>query len=581
MNDFAISTQIINRSGLQGLPQRLVVDGLVADSAMVDAIAAAKERRVGVVSYLVEHNMADPREIAIAASQEFGAPLLDLDSIQPDLDTVRIVSEKILRKHRVLPLVKRGKKLFIAISDPTNLHALDEVKFATGFSIEAVVVEEDKLNKMLAQSLEQVDTSMPDLAGDDFEMDGLEVSAGDDDDAQKDLDRSDAVDDAPIVRFINKVMLDAIKRGASDIHFEPYERSYRIRLRLDGVLKEVANPPVQLAIKMAARLKVMSRLDIAERRVPQDGRIKMKISKNRAIDFRVSTCPTLFGEKIVMRILDPSSAMLGIDALGYEPFQKKLYMDCLARPHGMILVTGPTGSGKTVSLYTGLNILNTEDTNISTAEDPVEIMLPGINQVNVNPKVGLTFAGSLRAFLRQDPDVIMVGEIRDLETAEIAIKAAQTGHLVLSTLHTNDAPKTLTRLVDMGVKPYAIATSVSLIIAQRLARRLCNNCKAPMKIPAEALKKEGFGDEEIANGLQIFQATGCSNCTDGYKGRCGIYEVMPVSEEIGRIIMTGGSVLDIKQQAVREGVWGLRQAGINKVRMGITSLDEINRVTVD
>jgi len=580
MNDFAISTQTLSRSGLQGLPQRLVIDGLVADSAMVDAIAAAKERRVGVVSYLVEHNMADAREIAIAASQEFGAPLLDLDSIQPDLDTVRIVSEKMLRKHRVLPLVKRGKKLFVAISDPTNLHALDEVKFATGFSVEAVVVEEDKLSKMLAQSLEQVDTAMPDLAGDDFEMDGLEVSAGDDDEGRE-TDRSDAVDDAPIVRFINKVMLDAIKRGASDIHFEPYERSYRIRLRLDGILKEVANPPVQLAIKMAARLKVMSRLDIAERRVPQDGRIKMKISKNRAIDFRVSTCPTLFGEKIVMRILDPSSAMLGIDALGYEPFQKKLYLDCLARPHGMILVTGPTGSGKTVSLYTGLNILNTEDTNISTAEDPVEIMLPGINQVNVNPKVGLTFPGALRAFLRQDPDVIMVGEIRDLETAEIAIKAAQTGHLVLSTLHTNDAPKTLTRLVDMGVKPYAIATSVSLIIAQRLARRLCSSCKAPMKIPAEALKKEGFGDEEIANGIQIYQATGCSNCTDGYKGRCGIYEVMLVSEEIGRIIMTGGSVLDIKQQAVREGVWGLRQAGINKVRMGMTSLDEINRVTVD
>jgi type IV pilus assembly protein PilB len=413
-------------------------------------------------------------------------------------------------------------------------------------------------------------------------MDGLEVTSGDDEDAARDSDRSsDAVDDAPIVRFINKVMLDAIKKGASDIHFEPYERSYRIRLRLDGILKEVANPPVQLAIKMAARLKVMSRMDIAERRVPQDGRIKMKISKNRAIDFRVSTCPTLFGEKIVMRILDPSSAMLGIDALGYEGFQKKLYMDCLARPHGMILVTGPTGSGKTVSLYTGLNILNTEDTNISTAEDPVEIMLPGINQVNINPKVGLTFPGALRAFLRQDPDVIMVGEIRDLETAEIAIKAAQTGHLVLSTLHTNDAPKTLTRLVDMGVKPYAIATSVSLIIAQRLARRLCNSCKAPMKIPAEALKKEGFGDEEIANGLQIFHPVGCSNCTDGYKGRTGLYEVMPVSEEIGRIIMTGGSVLDIKQQATREGVWGLRQAGINKVRMGITSLEEINRVTVD
>ena len=580
MNDFATSTQILSRSGLQGLPHRLVVDGLVDDNVMVDAIAAAKERRVGVVSYLVEYNLADAREIAIAASQEFGAPLMDLDAIQPDLDTVRIVSEKILRKHRVLPLVKRGKKLFIAISDPTNLHALDEVKFATGFSIEAVVVEEDKLNKLLAHALEQVDTSMPELGGDDFEMDGLEVTSGDED-PNKDPERSDAVDDAPIVRFINKVMLDAIKRGASDIHFEPYERSYRIRFRLDGVLKEVAAPPVQLAVKMSARLKVMSRLDIAERRVPQDGRIKMKISKNRAIDFRVSTCPTLFGEKIVMRILDPSSAMLGIDALGYEPFQKKLYMDCLARPHGMILVTGPTGSGKTVSLYTGLNILNTEDTNISTAEDPVEIMLPGINQVNVNPKVGLTFPGALRAFLRQDPDVIMVGEIRDLETAEIAIKAAQTGHLVLSTLHTNDAPKTLTRLVDMGVKPYAIATSVSLIIAQRLARRLCSSCKAPMKIPPEALKKEGFGEEEIANGLQIFQAVGCTNCTDGYKGRTGLYEVMPISEEIGRIIMTGGSVLDIKAQATKEGVWGLRQAGINKVRQGLTTLDEINRVTVD
>jgi type IV pilus assembly protein PilB len=580
MNDFATSTQILSRSGLQGLPQRLVSDGLVGDTQMVEAIAAAKERRVGVVSYLVEYNLADAREIAIAASQEFGAPLMDLDAIQPDLDTVRIVSEKILRKHRVLPLVKRGKKLFIAISDPTNLHALDEVKFATGFSIEAIVVEEDKLAKLLTHALEQVDTSMPDLGGEDFEMDGLEVTSGDDD-PNKDSERSDAVDDAPIVRFINKVMLDAIKKGASDIHFEPYERSYRIRFRLDGVLKEMAAPPVQLAVKMSARLKVMSRLDIAERRIPQDGRIKMKISKNRAIDFRVSTCPTLFGEKIVMRILDPSSAMLGIDALGYEPFQKKLYLESLARPHGMILVTGPTGSGKTVSLYTGLNILNTEDTNISTAEDPVEINLPGINQVNVNPKVGLTFPSALRAFLRQDPDVIMVGEIRDLETAEIAIKAAQTGHLVLSTLHTNDAPKTLTRMIDMGVKPYAIATSVSLIIAQRLARRLCISCKAPMKIPPEALLKEGFTQEEIENGLQIFQAVGCTNCTDGYKGRTGLYEVMPVSEEIGRIIMTGGSVLDIKAQAVREGVWGLRQSGLNKVRMGITSLDEVNSVTVD
>jgi type IV pilus assembly protein PilB len=580
MNDFAISTQFIPKSSLQGLPQRLVADGLVGDTAMVEAIAAAKERRVNIVPYLVEYNLADAREIAIAASQEFGAPLLDLDAIQPDLETIRVVSEKILRKHRVLPLVKRGKKLFVAVSDPTNLHALDEVKFATGFSVEAVVVEEDKLAQMLARSLEQVDTTMPELAGDDFEMDSLEVTAGDDEGTVAD-DRSDAVDDAPIVRFVNKVMLDAIKRGASDIHFEPYERSYRIRFRLDGVLKEVATPPVQLAIKLSARLKVMSRLDIAERRVPQDGRIKMKISKNRAIDFRVSSCPTLFGEKIVMRILDPSSAMLGIDALGYEPFQKQLYLDALARPHGMILVTGPTGSGKTVSLYTGLNILNTEDNNISTAEDPVEIMLAGINQVNINPKVGLTFAGALRAFLRQDPDIIMVGEIRDLETAEIALKAAQTGHLVLSTLHTNDAPKTLTRLVDMGVKPYAIATSVSLIIAQRLARRLCKNCRAPMKIPDEALLKEGFTREEIANGIEIFSPVGCTQCTDGYKGRTGIYEVMPVSEQIGRIIMGDGNVLDIKEQAAREGVWGLRKAGLNKVRQGITSLDELNQVTVD
>jgi type IV pilus assembly protein PilB len=579
MNDFAISTGGAVRPGFQGLPQRLVTDGLVPESVMADALNGARERRQAIVTYLVEYNLADPREIAIAASQEFGAPLLDLDSIQPDFEIVRLVSEKTLRRHRVLPLVKRGKRLFVAVSDPTNLYALDEVKFATGLSIEAIVVEEDKLERMLTRSLEQVDTAMPELAGEDFELDSLQVTS-EDETADEGVERAD-VEDAPIVRFVNKVMLDAIKRGASDIHFEPYERSYRIRLRLDGVLKEVAAPPVQLAVKLAARLKVMSRLDIAERRVPQDGRIKMRITKNRAIDFRVSTCPTLFGEKIVMRILDPSSAMLGIDALGYEPFQKQLYMDCLARPHGMILVTGPTGSGKTVSLYTGLNILNTEDTNISTAEDPVEIMLPGVNQVNINPKVGLTFAGSLRAFLRQDPDVIMVGEIRDLETAEIAIKAAQTGHLVLSTLHTNDAPKTLTRLVDMGVKPYAIATSVSLIIAQRLARRLCNSCKTPIDVPREALLKEGFTREEIATDLQIFGPVGCPQCTDGYKGRVGIYEVMPVSEEIGRIIMAGGSVLEIREQAVAEGVWSLRQSALKKVSDGLTSLEEINRVTVD
>jgi type IV pilus assembly protein PilB len=376
-------------------------------------------------------------------------------------------------------------------------------------------------------------------------------------------------------------MLDAIRRGASDIHFEPYEKLYRVRFRMDGVLKEIAQPPVQLSGKLSARLKVMSRLDIAERRVPQDGRIKMKLSKNRSIDFRVSTCPTLFGEKIVLRILDASQAMLGIDALGYEPFQKDLYMQNLAKPQGMILVTGPTGSGKTVSLYTGLNILNREDTNISTAEDPSEINLPGVNQVNVNPKVGLTFAAAMRAFLRQDPDVIMVGEIRDLETAEIAIKAAQTGHLVLSTLHTNDAPQTLTRLVDMGVKPYAIATSVSLIIAQRLARKLCNQCKQPMDIPKEALVKEGFTDNDIAGGLKIFAPKGCSACTDGYKGRVGIYQVLPVTDSIARIILAGGSAVEIGDEAAREGVWDLRRSGLEKVKAGVTSIEEVNSVTIE
>jgi len=579
VNDLASATMTL-RQALQGLPQRLVADGLVSEGDMLAAIATAKERRATLVSYLVEHNLADAREIAISAAKEFGVPLLDLDAIQPDLEIVRLVSEKLLRKHRVLPLVKRGKRLFVAVSDPTNLHSLDEVKFATGYSVEAIVVEEDKLSDLVSKTLEQVDTAMPELAHQDFEMDDLDVSAGEEAVAA-DLGEGADVDDAPIVRFVNKVMMDAIRRGASDIHFEPYERAYRIRFRLDGVLKEVAAPPVVLAPKLAARLKVMSRLDIAERRVPQDGRIKLKISKTRAIDFRVSTCPTLFGEKVVMRILDPSSAMLGIDALGYEVFQKEFYMEALSRPHGMILVTGPTGSGKTVSLYTGLNILNTEDSNISTAEDPVEIMLTGVNQVNINPKVGLTFAGALRAFLRQDPDIIMVGEIRDLETAEIALKAAQTGHLVLSTLHTNDAPKTLTRLMDMGVKPYAIATSVSLIIAQRLARRLCSNCKIELKIPAEALVKEGFDPDEIANRLQIFGPVGCPQCTDGYKGRVGIYEVMPVTEEIGRIIMEGGSAIAIADQAAHEGVWNLRQSGLNKVRNGLTSLDEINRVTVE
>ena len=568
------------RHALQGLPLRLIQDGLLDEKSMQAAMVAAKEANANLVSHLVANNLANPREIAIAASQEFGVPLLDLDAIQPDLDTIKLVSDKLLAKHRVLPLVKRGKRLFVAVSDPTNLHALDEIKFQTGLSIEAVVVEEDKLQRVGTKAMEQVDTAMPALADDDLDLENLDVTGGDED-LEKDAVGRDDVEDAPIVRFVNKVLLDAIKKGASDIHFEPYEKSYRIRLRLDGYLKEIANPPVQLAVKLAARIKVMSRLDIAERRVPQDGRIKMRISKTRAIDFRVSTCPTLFGEKIVARILDPSSAMLGIDALGYEATQKDLYMQALSQPHGMILVTGPTGSGKTVSLYTGLNILNKEDTNISTAEDPAEINLPGVNQVNVNPKVGLTFASALRAFLRQDPDVIMVGEIRDLETAEIAIKAAQTGHLVLSTLHTNDAPKTLTRLIDMGVKPYAIATSVSLIIAQRLARKLCNNCKAPIDMPAEALLKEGYTEEEIEQGIKIYKPVGCGSCTDGYKGRTGLYQVMPVTEDIQRIILQEGNAVDIAAQAAVEGIWDLRKSGLEKAKSGITSLDEVNQCTVE
>jgi type IV pilus assembly protein PilB len=582
MNDNAMSVAgAAARSASNiGLPEKLVQEGLLDEASMADAQRAAKENRQNLVTYLVAKNIVQAREIAIAASQMFGVPLLDLDAVQVDLDTVKLVSDKLLHKHRVMPLMKRGRRLFVALSDPTNLHGIDEIRFSTSMNVEPVVVEDDKLQKILAKAMEQVDAAMPAIAEDDFDLENLEVTNGDDEVDSGSLTRDD-VEDAPIVRFVNKIMLDAIKKGASDIHFEPYEKSYRVRQRIDGVLKEVAVPPVQLAPKISARIKVMARLDIAERRIPQDGRIKMRLSKNRSIDFRVSTCPTLFGEKTVMRILDPSSAMLGIESLGYEPFQKDLYLKFLKKPQGMILVTGPTGSGKTVSLYTGLNILNVEDTNISTAEDPAEIILPGVNQVNVNPKVGLTFAAALRAFLRQDPDVVMVGEIRDLETAEIAIKAAQTGHLVMSTLHTNDAPQTLTRLVDMGVKPYAIATSVSLIIAQRLARRLCNSCKQPLEIPEEALLKEGFREEDVAAGLKIYGPKGCGSCTDGYKGRVGIYQVMPVTETIGRIIMEGGNAITINDQAEREHVWDLRTSGLNKVKNGLTSLEEVNSVTIE
>jgi type IV pilus assembly protein PilB len=568
-----------SQSNLAGLPRRLVQDGIISEEQLQDATEAAKKERLPLIAYIVSEDLADPRAVAVAASHEFGVPLLDLDAAEIDLDVVRAVDQKLITKHRVLPLVKRGKRLFLGISDPTNLQAIDDIKFATTLSIEPVVVEQDKLEERINSAIEAVDTSMSGLDDDDFDLENLDIGP----DEQEDDIQKDDIEDAPVVRFVNKVLLDAIKRGASDVHFEPYEKIFRVRTRLDGVLSEVAQPPVALSNKVCARLKVMSRMDIAERRVPQDGRIKMRLSKNRAIDFRVNTCPTLFGEKIVLRILDPSSAKLGIEMLGYEDHQRLMYEKHLAKPYGMILVTGPTGSGKTVSLYTGLNILNTVDRNISTAEDPAEINLPGINQVNVNPKVGLTFASALKAFLRQDPDVIMVGEIRDLETAEIAIKAAQTGHLVLSTLHTNDAPKTLTRMVDMGVMPYAIATSVSLIIAQRLARRLCGNCKEVKDIPREALEKEGFTAEELDAGVTIFgpKDKGCKQCNDGYKGRLGIFQVMEVSDTMGRIIMEGGNALQIAEQAAREGVIDLRQAGLNKVKDGVTSLEEVNRVTIE
>jgi type IV pilus assembly protein PilB len=566
-------------SPVSGLARRLVQDGIIAEDVILQAMQDSRTDGGALVPWLVSRQLADPRRIAIAASHEFGVPLFDLDAMDTDLDAVKAVDRQLLTRHRVMPLVLRGKRLFLGMSDPTNMEAIDEIKFQTGLRVDPVVVEQHKLEERVARALESVDTSLPGMGDEDFDLESLEVTGGDEEGTEE-LNREE-VADAPVVRFVNKILLDAIQRGASDIHFEPYEKHYRVRTRLDGVLKQVSSPPVVLASKVTARLKVMARLDIAERRLPQDGRIKMRLSKARAIDFRVNTCPTLYGEKVVLRILDSSSAKLGIDALGYEEAQKQAYLNALAQPYGMILVTGPTGSGKTVSLYTGLNILNTEDRNISTAEDPAEINMPGINQVNVNPKVGLTFAAALRAFLRQDPDVIMVGEIRDLETAEIAIKAAQTGHLVLSTVHTNDAPKTLTRLVDMGVKPYAIASSVHLIIAQRLARRLCEVCKEPRAIPKEALLEEGFTETEVDSGLRIYGPRGCKSCTDGYKGRVGIYQVMPISEAISRIILEGGTAPMIAAQAAREGVWDLRQSALQKVKDGITSLEEINRVTID
>ncbi|MGJ8668508.1 MAG: type IV-A pilus assembly ATPase PilB [Oceanococcus sp.] len=563
---------------LSGLARRLVKDEILDESKARDAQKTALKERRSLVSHIVENNLADAQSVAIAASQEFGIPLFDLSTIRPEPGLFEKIDLKLLEKHRALPLCTRGNRLFLAISDPNSLDAIDEFKFNTGMPTEAVLGNHTTLSKLVDQALASMESSSMDLG--DTDLDNIDI---DDTDSSSttDISRAD-VDDAPIVRFVNKILLDAINKGVSDIHMEPYEYKYRIRYRLDGILQEVASPPISQGGRIAARIKVMSRLDLAEKRIPQDGRIKLKLSKSKAIDFRVSTCPILFGEKIVMRILDPSSAKLGIDALGYEPFQKELYLNALSRPYGMILVTGPTGSGKTVSLYTGVNILNTPDRNISTAEDPAEINLEGVNQVNVNPRVGLTFSSALKAFLRQDPDVILVGEIRDLETGEIAIKAAQTGHLVLSTLHTNDAPQTLTRLLNMGVPAFNIATSVTLIIAQRLARRLCKNCKTQVDIPEEELIKEGFSKENINSpDFQIYEANGCDLCIGGYKGRAGIYQVMPVSEEMGRIIMQQGNSIQIADQADKEGVWDLRRSALEKVKQGITSLSEANRVTLD
>ncbi len=562
---------------LSGLARKLVNEGLLSEEDALQATDEASKQKVPFVSYVVGKNKISARDLAMAASQEFGVPVFDLDAMELDSDVTKMVDEKLVRAHHALPLFKRGNRMFVAVSDPTNLVALDEIRFHVSAHTEAVLVEENKLNTMIDKAMEAHDTSMSDLG--DSSLDDLDISS-DDDEQEKESSSDLEIDDAPVVRFVNKILLDAINKGASDIHFEPYEKRYRVRLRQDGMLYEIANPPIQLAGKISARIKVMSRLDISEKRVPQDGRIKLTLSKNKAIDFRVSTCPTLFGEKIVLRILDPSSAKLGIDALGYDPEQKDLYMENLAKPYGMILVTGPTGSGKTVSLYTGLNILNTSTVNISTAEDPAEINLEGINQVNVNPKVGLTFAAALKAFLRQDPDIIMVGEIRDLETAEIAIKAAQTGHMVMSTLHTNDAPQTIARLMNIGVPPYNIASALNLIIAQRLARRLCNHCKAVEEVPKEALLEEGFTAEEIPK-LKLFKAVGCDQCTDGYKGRVGIYQVLPISEDMGKLIMKGASAYDMADQAKKEKIPDLRDSALKKVRDGVTSLEEVNRVTKD
>lgn len=558
-----------------GLAQQLVSDGVVSEAHMKTAQTESLQQQIGLVSYLVDNKLANAYQLAQMLSQAFGDPLFDLNALSSDIVPKDLVDEKIVRKFNALPIFRRGQRLFVALSDPTRIDAIDAIAFNSRLSIETVVVEEDKLKKRIESLYADTMQSFSSFSDSDLNVD---FEDSEEDDSGTKL--NDGVDEAPVVKFVNKMLIEAIRMGASDLHFEPYEKTFRVRFRVDGVMQKMANPPVQLASKIAARLKVMSQMDISERRVPQDGRIKLKLSKNKAIDFRVNSLPTLFGEKLVLRILDPSAAMLGIEALGYEPDQKEMFLDALKKPQGMLLITGPTGSGKTVSLYTGINILNTGETNISTAEDPVEINLEGINQVNVNTKVGLTFSNALKSFLRQDPDIVMVGEIRDLETAEIAIKAAQTGHMVLSTLHTNSAPETLTRLRNMGVASFNIATSVNLVIAQRLARRLCKNCKKPINVPRQSLLELGFSDVDLDNSDHtIYEPVGCGECRDGYKGRVGIYEVMKVSPDISRIIMEDGNAIDIKDAALKNGFRDLRRSGILKVLQGVTSIQEMMRVT--
>jgi type IV pilus assembly protein PilB len=558
-----------------GLARKLVMDGLLTEEAAAKAWEEASAAKTPFVSHVVGNRLVSATAVAQVAADEFGVPVLDINCIEIDTDVTKLVAEKLVRENHALPIYKRGNRLFIAVSDPTNLQALDEIKFATRAQTEAILVEDDKLVKAIEKALDAADPSMG--MGDDDDLDGLEdLEVGGDEPQDDDVGMD--VDDAPVVKFVNKLLLDCMKKGASDIHIEPYEKFCRVRLRIDGVLIEVAKPPLALANKIAARIKVMSRLDVSERRVPQDGRIKLKLSKTKAIDFRVSTCPTLFGEKSVLRLLD-SSMSIPIEALGYEDFQLKIFMDNLVKPYGMFLVTGPTGSGKTVSLYSGINLLNKVDINISTAEDPVEINLPGVNQVQVDERTGMTFPKALKAFLRQDPDIILVGEIRDLETGNIAIKAAQTGHMVMSTLHTNDAPQTLTRMVDMGVKPFAIATSINIVTAQRLGRRL-HTCKEVVDVPKEALLKEGFSQKDLAkDDFSIFGPVGCDACNAGFKGRMGVYQVVQISDEMKRLIMEGRNAIDLADQAQRERIPDLRQSALKKVRDGFLSLDELNRIT--